>query len=512
MNCAYTSAGALAKKAQQCSRGYTHGGTILRGTVPGYYDSWTVTLSYAIAALSGFAAFESVRHAGKSRRKLFWATFGGGVLGLGIWSMHFVGMLAWVPPFPLYYSVSRTVVSMVAAILASGIGMHLAIATNLSSRFRLILGTCLVGTGICAMHYIGMSAMHFNLPVVWSVPWVVTSCLIALAASFAALFLLNDSGREDFLMSHQISGALVIGLAICGMHYSGMYAMMLRPGTVAMQYSGDASGATLARIGVGNALIFTFCLLVISYHDRLSLLRGAHEAHVKAQDASRTAEQLSAASRIAASIAHEINNPLEAVMNLLYLTEHSDISPGAADYLQQAQRELRRIAEITTHTLKFHRQQRSATWASLPELVDAVLSLFGKKIEQQAIRVEKNLAPGVPEVHCMDGEIRQIIANLVGNAIDSMPDGGIMSISLREVEGAVELAVTDTGCGIPEAIRPKLFQPFFTTKGAGGTGLGLSISAEIIERHGGHLVFESETEPPNQGTTFRMTLPRDDNH
>jgi signal transduction histidine kinase len=476
--------------------------------LPGYYDPWTVSLSYAIAVLSGFAAFESVRLARHSERRLVWATISGVVLGFGIWSMHFVGMLAWVPPFPLFYSVNRTATSMIAALFASLLAMHLAVAPALPSRFRLMLGTAFVGTGICAMHYIGMSAVHFSMPEIWSARWVLASCVVALVASFAALLLLKRSDRDGFNIGHQVSGALVIGLAICGMHYSGMRAMMLHPGSVALRYSGDATGATLARIGVGNAMIFTFCLLVISYHDRLRLLRIAHEAQIRAKDAGRTAEQLSAAGRIAASIAHEVNNPLEAVTNLLYLAERSDISPAALSYLQQAQNELRRVSEITTHTLKFYRQTHAAASASLPELADSVLVLFGKKLEMQHISVRRDWQPEVPKLHCRDGEIRQVIANLVGNAIDSMPHGGVLSVSVRVVGDFVELAVTDTGQGIPDEAKEKLFQPFFTTKGVRGTGLGLSISSEILERHGGTLMFETKTQPPDQGTTFKISLPR----
>ena len=473
----------------------------------GYYDLWTVSLPYAIAALSGFAAFESVRHARQSEQRLWWASIGGIVLGFGIWSMHFVGMLAWVPPFPLFYAVGRTAASMVAAVLASLLAMHLAVAPALPSRFRLMLGTVSVAIGICAMHYIGMSAVHFSMPEMWSVGWVIASCVIALLASFAALLLLNRSDHEGFSISQQVAGALAIGLAICGLHYSGMHAMMLPSGSVALQYAGDASGSTLARIGVGNALIFTFCLLVISYHDRLRLLRSTHDAQIRAQNADRTAEQLSAAGRIAASIAHEVNNPLEAVTNLVYLAEHSDISPAAQSYLQQAQSELRRVSEITTHTLKFYRQQHAASLTSLPELVDSVLVLFSGGLEKHHISVEKSWEPVVPSVFCLAGEIRQVIANLVGNAIDAMPQGGILSVSIRSIDECIELAVKDTGEGIPENAREKLFQPFFTTKGAGGTGLGLSISAEILERHKGTLRFESKTGVPDHGTTFKMILP-----
>ena len=285
--------------------------------------------------------------------------------------------------------------------------------------------------------------------------------------------------------------------------------MMLPAGSVALRYSGDATGPALARIGVGNALIFTVCLLVISYHDRFRLLSTAHNAQIRAQDAGRTAEQVSAAGRIAASLAHEVNNPLAAVTNLLYLAEHSDMGPAARSYLQQAQSELGRVTEITTHTLQFYRQQHAAVSASVPEMVDSILLLFDSKLQTQHISVNKAWQTGLPDVHCRDGEIRQVIANLVRNALDAMPHGGILSVSGRVVEHSIELAVTDTGEGISKGAMEKVFQPFFTTKAPVGTGLGLSISKDIVEKHGGTLTFESETMPPGRGTTFKMVIPRD---
>ena len=474
----------------------------------GTYDLGTVLLSYAIASLSGFAAFEFIRHARESSRKLLWTLLSGLVLGLGIWSMHFVGMLAWVPPFPLFYSVDRTIISVVAAIAASVVAMRLGAAPGLASGFRLALGSISVAAGICTMHYIGMSAMRFNVPEMWNVGWVLISCFIAIIASLAALLLLNFSSDERFNIGHQVLGALVIGLAICGMHYSGMRAMMLTAGTISIWHPGDATGASLAKIGVGNTLVFTFCLLVVSYQDRIGFLRTAHEAEMRAQEAGRLAEQLGAAGRIAASIAHEVNNPLEAVTNLLYLAEHCEINPEALSYLHLAQSELRRVSEITTHTLKFYRQQDSASLASISELVDSVMILFKNKLERSQITVERDSDENVEHLYCRAGEIRQVIANLVGNAIDAMAaSGGTLSVSVCMVGNAVVVRVTDTGAGISKESQEKLFEPFFTTKGAGGTGLGLSISAEIVSRHRGTLQFESRTECPNQGTTFELSLP-----
>lgn len=148
--------------------------------MPGNYDPWTVFGSFLIAFLAGFVAFESVDHMRYSKAVRGWVFFGGCILGLGIWSMHFMGMLAWHPPFALYYSVSRTFLSVLVAICASWLALHL-VAQNLLRRSLLVrvAGALLVGSGICAMHYIGMSALRFTGPVMWDRMWLLYSFLIA---------------------------------------------------------------------------------------------------------------------------------------------------------------------------------------------------------------------------------------------------------------------------------------------------------------------------------------------
>jgi hypothetical protein len=140
-----------------------------------------------------------------------------------------------------------------------------------------------VGAGICGMHYLGMSALHFSEPVMWSIPGVLLSFLIAVMASFGAMLVLQRSGNEDFSIGRQVAASLVIGLAICGMHYTGMLAMMLPPGAVCLPRPGAFGGTTLARVGVGNTLVFMACLLIVFYRDEVRLLRTASDARVQAQ-------------------------------------------------------------------------------------------------------------------------------------------------------------------------------------------------------------------------------------
>jgi signal transduction histidine kinase len=473
--------------------------------VPGYYDLWTVLGSFIIACLAGFVAFESVEHTRFSTRPRLWTAMGGITLGLGIWSMHFTGMMAWKPPFPLYYSVGRTVLSALVACAACWFAFHIVLRT-VSERAKLT-SAILVGSGICAMHYIGMSALRFSGPEMWDATWIMISFAIAVTSSWAAMELLGQSGSGIKTLRRQVVASIIIGIAICGMHYSGMRAFMIHSGAVSLDLPGFVGGPTLARVGVGNALVLTLGLLIVSYRDKAAWIQMASNAHLEAQRSTQELERMAAAGRLAASIAHEINNPLEAVMNLLYLMQTGELGQQEREYLAAAQSELKRIAAITTHTLKFYRQPTAPTSASLPELFDSALTLFQSRLHQAGIAVEKNWPDTVPPVTCREGEIRQVIANLISNAIDAMSKGGTLRLGMAVAETGVNAEVADTGPGIPPELRDRIMEPFFTTKGIGGTGLGLSISSEIIARHGGKFSFDSVRDGASSGTRFHFFLP-----
>ena len=477
--------------------------------MPGHFDLWTVLFSFVIASLAGFVAFESIDHTRYSEAPSLWTFVGGLTLGVGIWSMHFIGMLAWIPPFTLYYSLTPTILSVLAAVAASWLAMHLTVSVRAGApQQNLLLGAVLVGSGICGMHYLGMAALHFTHPMQWSVPGVLLSYLIACAASLGAMVMLARGGGDSFNVSRQLGASVVIGFAICGMHYTGMMAMMVSPDSVSVPHGLSFSGPELARVGVGNALLFTICLLVVFYRDKVHLVRTASEARIRAQEATRDAEKLGAAGKLAASIAHEINNPLEAVTNLLYLAESGDIGAEELGYLRLAQDELRRIADITTHTLKFYRQPSLPADTDLAALMESALTIFTRRANERCISIEQHLDHGLPRVLCRDGEIRQVFANLISNAIDAMKPGGRLFLQVRAYEDGVQAIIADTGAGISEESRSRIFEPFFTTKAVSGTGLGLSICADIVQRHGGSLNFTSSTTPGSSGTRFTVYLPK----
>jgi signal transduction histidine kinase len=352
-----------------------------------------------------------------------------------------------------------------------------------------------------------MSALHFTGGVMWDHLWLLYSFLIAVTASWCAMEMLDRSGTGMKNLSSRLMASVVIAIAICGMHYAGMRAFMLEVGSVSVHLPTSFSGLVLARVGVGNAILFTFGLLIVSYRDKARWIQMASDARLQAEESARKLEGLATAGKIAASVAHEINNPLEAVINLLYLIQTGNLGDTERHYLASAQKELTRIAAITTHTLRFYRQQSSPTSVSIPEVFESALALFQSPLTTSGITVERQWLANVPPIVCLEGEIRQVIANLISNAIDSMSNGGTLCLRVRAAVNGLNIEVSDTGPGVPSEVQQKILKPFFTTKGRNGTGLGLTISAEIIARHGGTLNFDTVTDPLSSGTCFKFFLP-----
>jgi PAS domain S-box-containing protein len=224
-------------------------------------------------------------------------------------------------------------------------------------------------------------------------------------------------------------------------------------------------------------------------------------------------EKLAAVGRLASSIAHEINNPLESVTNLLYLAKASAADPNTLEYLSMAEHELRRASAITSQTLRFHKQSTRPIEVSCDDLMGASLNVLRSRILNSNITVEKRKRAHRP-VLCFEGEIRQVVSNLLINAVDAMhPGGGRLLLRSREGcdyatgRAGLILTIADTGTGMSPKTLARIFEPFYTTKGVAGTGLGLWISKEIVDRHRGSLHVRSGQRPGRSGTVFTVFLP-----
>jgi len=236
----------------------------------------------------------------------------------------------------------------------------------------------------------------------------------------------------------------------------------------------------------------------------------------RSEEALRRTEKLAATGRLAASIAHEINNPLEAITNLLFLLRnYCQLVDPALNYVVMAEHEARRITEITQQTLRFYRQSTSPTRTSMGDLLDSVLNLYQVRMNTLGIQVERDYDPAM-DLYCFAGEVRQVIANLIGNAIDATAGGGRLAVRARRSrnwsdpsqEGA-RITVADTGTGMEAGVRQRIFEAFFTTKNLTGTGLGLWVSHEIIQKHNGvvHVRSRPASKGGTSGTVFQVFFP-----
>jgi signal transduction histidine kinase len=229
----------------------------------------------------------------------------------------------------------------------------------------------------------------------------------------------------------------------------------------------------------------------------------------KAEQVLRRSEQLAAAGRLAVSISHEINNPLEAVTNLLYLARMDDGLTGKArELLTIADKELQRLSHIAARSLKFYRQRTSPTTTPLEEILESVLFFHETRIKTAGIQLERRYRTA-PPVLCMPGELQQVFTNLIGNALDALPAHGrlIVAITPSQSRGAgkrVRVTIADSGSGMDQQTLDQLFRPFFTTKGEVGTGLGLWVSKGILENHNADFAVRSKK---GLGTVFQLFFP-----
>jgi PAS domain S-box-containing protein len=235
----------------------------------------------------------------------------------------------------------------------------------------------------------------------------------------------------------------------------------------------------------------------------------------RAEKAALQSEKLAAVGRLASSIAHEINNPLASITNLIYLACGSAVNAETKEYLTTAEIELRRVAAITNQTLRFYRQSTAPQRTTAPAIIERALAIYQGRLSNTGIAVLRR-DRGEQQIYCFEGEIQQVVSNLIGNAIDAMygSDGTLM---VRSREGThwglgkrgIVVTVADSGVGMSHETALRIFEPFFTTKGINGTGLGLWLSKDIIKRHHGRMGVRSSQSSKHSGTVFTVFLPYD---
>ena len=237
-------------------------------------------------------------------------------------------------------------------------------------------------------------------------------------------------------------------------------------------------------------------------------IRDQIRQYALAQEALLRSEKLAVTGRLAASIAHEINNPLEAITNLLYLMRCDPSPEQQKVLLAETDQELARVTEITKQTLRFYREPSQPVETDVDSVLDSVIKLYRTRIAAASVDIHRETRSEFPLVRSTPGELRQVLANLIGNAIDAMRGGGRMCIRISEQANFLRVSIADTGTGISPEIFPNIFEPFVTTKGETGTGLGLWVTSEIIRKNGWNIRVRSSRTRGRSGTVFSIVIPR----
>lgn len=227
----------------------------------------------------------------------------------------------------------------------------------------------------------------------------------------------------------------------------------------------------------------------------------------QAEDALERSERLAVASRYAGAVMHEVNNPLEAITNLVYLTKLQKNDPEQVlQNMLVIEEQLQTLGRVTSQALTFHREQPEARDTDLVQIAESALKLHANKLARQGVRVSRRFrGPAMARVY--GTEILQVVSNLILNAIDVLPrEGGLICLCVKSCPQCVHLTVADNGPGVPEHFEATLFEPYVTSK-ASGTGLGLWLSRRIIHKHSGSLRFRTSRGMQRSGTTFRLSLP-----
>lgn len=280
-----------------------------------------------------------------------------------------------------------------------------------------------------------------------------------------------------------------------------------------LRNAGRSLGAILFVLDAGNRR-YTEPDLVYAADlaDRIALaLDNArlYSAQQSAQEALIQSEKLAAAGRLSAAIAHELNNPLEAITNLLFLIETgAGVPEDVRGYAREGLSEMERLSHITRQSLGFYRELSTARTFNVSENVADTLSLYARRLSAKGIQTSTEY-DGELMAFAIPGEIRQVVSNLIVNALDAMEHGGRLEVrTFSSKRGEVVISVRDNGGGMSEEIQSRIFEPFFTTKPGTGTGLGLWVSETIVRKHHGRLELESAQTGEGRGTRMSVVLPK----
>lgn len=470
-----------------------------------HHNHALVILSVLIASFASYTALDLANSltSAKGRTRIIWLIGGSLAMGVGIWSMHFIGMLAFrLPGLNIYYDVPLLILSIIVAILASALALQL-VSSKEPSLKVFGGGSLIMGAAIAGMHYIGIWSMRLNATIQWNFTLVVLSILIALLSSFSALMiafkLRSDLSLKGFL--YRGLGGILMGIAISGMHYTAMAAMSFTFDNTLIVSSQDvlASDGLAAAVVIGTIFILGIALTGSNVERALTRKNEG----IRLRD-----EFMSIAS-------HELKTPLTSAKLqtdlIIRQLSHSEFDKQKiVSMLHKSRDSLERIAHLIEDMLDISRITSGKialrkVEADLGQVATDVFERFKPQFDHLSTPVEitKQSAVGFFDTY----RVEQVIANLLSNAL-KYGEGKLVEISVEAHSHYLELKVRDRGIGIPESHFQKVFERFERAVDANaisGLGIGLFIVKEIIEGHGGTVHLESEL---GKGSVFSFRLPR----